>query len=99
MNSQNHERERRFDLPPEAEKYLMWYGFLKHLPTTIFWVSLGYVVGFAALTILLGMTQAVPTGIWLEAYVLGGMLFVAALYLFFAGWLSRRMGSCLGQQD
>jgi hypothetical protein len=92
MNTLPPQGRRRFDLPPDAEKYLAWYGFLKRLPTTIFWLSLGYVVGFAALTILLGMIHAAPSGMWLGLYVLGGMLFVVALYLVFAGWIRRRMG-------
>lgn len=84
---------RRFDLPPDAEKHLVWYGFLKRLPTTIFWASLGYIAGFVLLTLALGMTGADPVGAWLGLYFLGGMLFVAALFLLFAGWRMRRIAS------
>ncbi len=89
--SEQHQR-RLFELPPGSEQHLVWYAFLKRLPTTIFCLSLGYVVGFAALSILLGMVHAAPSGMWLGLYVLGGMLFVVALYLVFAGWIRRRMG-------
>jgi hypothetical protein len=92
MKQTEQPQRRLFELPPGSEQHLVWYGFLKRLPTTIFRLSLGYTVGFAALTILLGMTHAAPSGIWLGLYVLGGMLFVVALYLMFAGWIRRQIG-------
>jgi len=91
MKQTERQQRRLFELPPGSEQHLVWYGFLKRLPTTIFWLSLGYTVGFAALTILLAIIRAAPSGIWLELYVLGGMLFLVALYLVFAGWISRQM--------
>ncbi len=92
MKQTEQQQRRVFELPPGSEQHLVWYGFLKRLPTTIFWLSLGYVVAFSALSILLGMIHAAPSGMWLGLYVLGGMLFVVALYLVFAGWLRRHMG-------
>ncbi len=91
MKEPPHEGRRRFELPPDAERYLLWYGFIKRLPTTIFWLSLVYVAGFTLLTLILWIGEIDPTGVWLGLYYLGGMIFVAALFLFFAGWQRRRM--------
>ena len=82
---------KRFDLPPSAEKYLLWYGFIKRLPTTIFWVSLGYLAGFVLLTLVLWIWEADLTGVWPRGYYLGAIVFVAAAFLFRAGWQMRRM--------
>ena len=71
---------RRFDLPPEAEKYMPWYGFIQRLPTTILWLSLGYAAGFALLTLALVMSGADLTGVRLGLYYLGVMIFVVALF-------------------
>lgn len=91
MNTLRQKGRRRFDLPPEAEKHLVWYGFLKRLPTTIFWLSLAYVTGFLLLTLVMGISEADPAGAWLGLYYLGKKIFVIALFLLFAGWLSRTM--------
>ncbi|CAE6740607.1 hypothetical protein [Nitrospira defluvii] len=81
---------RRFDLPPDAEKYLTWYGFLKRLPTTIFRLSLSYMLAFVMLTVGLELTGGVRAGLWKALYYLGGVVFLVSLFLFFAGWISRR---------
>jgi hypothetical protein len=80
---------RRFDLPPEAETYLVWYGFLKRLPTTIFWLSLGYVAGFMLLNLGLWLSGGELAGGWLGLYYLGKKVLVIALFLLVAGGLSR----------
>ena len=82
---------RRFDLPPDAEKSLVWYGFIKRLPTTIFWLSLAYVVGFLLLNLGLLIAEADPAGRRMWLYYKGKLLFVVALFLLFAGWMSRRL--------
>jgi hypothetical protein len=82
---------RRFDLPPEAEKHLVWYGFLKRLPTTIFWLSLGYIAGFALLMLGMMISDADPAGVWLGLFYLGKKIFIISIFLFFAGWISRTM--------
>ena len=84
---------RRFDLPPDAEKYLVWYGFLKRLPTTIFWLSLGYIGSFLALMLVMGLSGADPDGVWLGLFYLGKKMFIIALFLFFAAWISRKTWS------
>lgn len=81
----------RFELPPDAEKHLVWYPFIKRLPTTIFWLSVTYIIGFAMLNLGLWITTAHPTGWSLWLYYLGGMVFWATLILFIAGWGVRRI--------
>jgi hypothetical protein len=90
MNPVPPQGRRRFDLPPDAEKYLAWYGFLKRLPTTIFWLSLSYMLAFVMLTVGLEMTGGVPAGLWKAVYSLGGVVFLVSLFLFLASWISRR---------
>lgn len=77
------------DIPPGAERWLVWCGFIKRLPTTIFYVSLTYCVCFAAVTVLLALAGAEPKGAWLRVCYLGLAAFVPAMYLAMAGWLSR----------
>ena len=50
-----------------------------------------YVAGFILLTLRFGIGEIDPTGVWLGLYYLGGMIFVPALFLVFAGWYVRRM--------
>lgn len=83
--------QHRFEFPPDAERYLVWSGFLRRWPTTIFWSALGYVVLFTGLTVLGGLTGVHLQGLWLGLYFTGAMLWVVALYLAFSGWLRRRM--------
>jgi len=90
MNTLPPQGRRRFDLPPDAEKYLAWYGFLKRLPTTIFWLSLGYMLVFFMVTVGLGLTGGVPAGLWKAVYYLGGVVFLVSLFLFLADWISRQ---------
>ena len=78
-----------FDLPPEARRLMACHGFIERLPTTIFWSAGGYVAGFALSTLALAWLRAHPAGLWLAVYYVGAILFVPALYLFFAGGLSR----------
>ena len=73
------ERRQPFDLPPEAEKHLVWYGFIKRLPTTIFWLSLWYALGFILLTLGFWIEKKDLTGKWLWLYYVGGMDFIAGL--------------------
>lgn len=76
----------RFELPPDAEKHLVWYPFIKRLPTTIFWLSVTYILGFVLLNIGLWIKNIHPTGWSLWLYYLRSMGFGAALILCLTGW-------------
>ncbi len=67
-NSSPRDGRQRFNLPPDAERYLLWYGFIKRPPTTLFWLSLGYMASFAFLTLVLWTGGIDPAGVWLGLY-------------------------------
>ena len=68
---------------------MAWHGFIERLPTTIFWSASGYLAGFVVVTLAVAWLGADPTGPLLAVYYIGAILCVPALYLSFAGLLSR----------
>lgn len=75
--------------PREPGGLTAWPGFIERLPTTIFWSASAYLAGFVAVTLAIAWLGADPAGVLLAVNYIGAILFVPALYLSFAGLLSR----------